>query len=253
MLNVRLNRDPITRSASVAAAILLVAVTVLVAGFGASAQTFSTVFGSIVDPMGRVLPGATLTLSNPQQQSKYEIKSDATGHYEFVGLPAGTYTLVTEFIGFATVKREGIALAGQAFESNAVMQVGSVQETITITEGYAPRPFRDVDVDLRPRPRLQAAKQCTDSLIGGSIRPPTKLKDVRPIYPTGAGAAQVHLEGRIGIDGLMTGVQVVGDADPALAIAAINAVNAWEFTPTLLDCQPIETRMKVEVNFVGAK
>src|SRR5258707_11657532 len=54
MLNVRLNRDPITRSASIAAAILLVAVTVLVAGFGASAQSFSTVSGSIVDPLGRV-------------------------------------------------------------------------------------------------------------------------------------------------------------------------------------------------------
>jgi beta-lactamase regulating signal transducer with metallopeptidase domain len=260
MLNVRLNRDPITRSASIAAGIGLVAVTVLVAGFGASAQTFSTVFGSLVDPLGRVLPGVTLVLSNAQNQSKYEIKSDATGHYEFVGLPAGNYTLVAEYPGFAGVKREGIALAGQAFESNAVMQVGSVQETITVTDAPWYRELREtadllVRLDRGPgsQPRSQAAKQCNDSPVGGNIRPPTKTKDVRPIYPVGAGSAQVHLEGRIGIDGLMTGVQVVGDADPALANAAIDAVNAWEFTPTFLDCQPIEVRMKVEVNFVSAK
>jgi len=260
MLNVRLNRDPITRSASIVAGIALVAVTVLVAGFGVSAQTFSTVFGSLVDPMGRVLPGVTLTLSNAQNQSKYEIKSDGAGHYEFVGLPAGTYTLVTEFMGFATVKREGIALAGQAFESNAVMQVGSVQETITVTDGEGPRPLREADI--RPRLRIQPGEslRCL-APVGGVIRPPTKVKDVHPIYPTGAGTARVpsvtvdlvHLEGRIGTDGLMTGVQVVGAADPAFANAAINAVSAWEFTPTLLDCHPIETRMKVLVNFVSSK
>jgi beta-lactamase regulating signal transducer with metallopeptidase domain len=39
MLNVKLNRDPITRPASVAAALVLAVVTVLVAGFGVSAQS----------------------------------------------------------------------------------------------------------------------------------------------------------------------------------------------------------------------
>jgi beta-lactamase regulating signal transducer with metallopeptidase domain len=251
MLNVRLNRDPITRSASIAAAIVLVAITVLVAGFGASAQSFATVSGSIVDPLGRVLPGVTLTLSNAQSQSKYEIKSDPTGHYEFVGLPPGNYTLVLEQVGFASIKREGIALSGQPFEQNAVMQVGSVQETINVTEGDGPRAVPTGD--FRARPRIQPASQCVDSPVGGNIRPPTKLRDVRPIYPTGAGAAQVLLDARIGADGFVTGAEVVGDADPALANAAITAVTQWEFTPTYLDCQPVEVHMKVQVNFVGAK
>jgi beta-lactamase regulating signal transducer with metallopeptidase domain len=90
MLNAQLNRDPLTRSASIVAALVLAAATVVLAGFGASAQSqFATVSGSIVDQKARPLPGVTLTLSNPQNQSKYEIKSDTTGHYEFVGLPPG--------------------------------------------------------------------------------------------------------------------------------------------------------------------
>jgi beta-lactamase regulating signal transducer with metallopeptidase domain len=128
MLNVRLNREPITKRASIAAAALLAAVTVLVAGFGVSAQSFSTVSGSIVDPFTRALPGVTLMLSNPQAQTKYEIKSDATGHYEFVGVPPGSYTLTAEYMGFAAVKREGVALAGQPFQQNIVMQVGSCRK-----------------------------------------------------------------------------------------------------------------------------
>jgi hypothetical protein len=251
MLNVRLNRDPITRSASIAAAIVLVVLAVLIAGFGASAQSFSTVSGSIVDPLGRVVPGVTLTLSNAQSQSKYEIKSDPTGHYEFVGLPPGTYTLVFEYPGFAALKREGIALSGQPFQQNATLQVGSLQETISVTDGPWTGAARPVEV--RARAPFKPAPPCDNSPVGGSIRPPTKTRDVRPMYPTGAGAGQVVLDARIGVDGLVTRAEVAGDADPALANAAINAVSQWEFTPTYLDCQPIEVRMKVNLSFISAK
>ncbi len=140
MLNVRLNREPITRRASIAAAALFVAVAVLVAGFGVSAQSFSTVSGSIVDQFTRALPGVTLALSNPQNQSKYEIKSDRTGHYEFVGVPPGNYVLTAELPGFATLKREGVVLAGQAFQQNITMQVGTLQETITVVDDGVQRP-----------------------------------------------------------------------------------------------------------------
>ena len=248
MLNVRLNRDPITRTASMAAAALLVVVTVLVAGFGVSAQTFSTVSGVLVDQFTRGLPAATVTLSNPQAQSKYEIKSDANGRYEFVGVPPGTYMLVIESPGFATVKREGLALSGQPFQQNVTMRVGSLQETITVTDApdgprAAPRPRTS---DYKPGP-------CTATPAGGNIRPPTKTKDVRPIYPTGARGGDVKLEARIGEEGYVTQVEVSGDADPALAQSAAAAVREWQFTPTLLDCQAIEVRMSVMVHFVAAK
>jgi beta-lactamase regulating signal transducer with metallopeptidase domain len=253
MLNVRLNRDPLTRSASIAAAIVLAVVTVLVAGFGASAQSFSTVSGSLVDPLGRVLPGATLTLSNAQAQSKYEIKSDVTGHYEFVGLPPGNYTLAIESPGFRALRREGIALSGQPFVQNATLQVGSLMETITVADDGIQRTPQTNIVRERSRTEPRKLNACVESPVGGNIRPPTKTRDVRPIYPTGVKPAQVVLDARIGPDGLVTSVEPVGDVDPALANAAVNAVNGWEFTPTYLDCQPIEVQMKVHVNFVAAK
>jgi beta-lactamase regulating signal transducer with metallopeptidase domain len=253
MLNVRLNRDPITRPASIAAAIVLAVVTVLVAGFGASAQSFSTVSGSLVDPLGRMLPGATLTLSNAQAQSKYEIKSDATGRYEFVGLPPGNYTLAIESPGFRALKREGIALSGQPFVQNATLQVGSLMETITVADDGIQRAPQTNSLRERSRTEPRKLNACVESPVGGNIRPPTKTRDVRPIYPTGVKPAQVVLDARIGPDGLVTSVETVGDVDPALASAAINAVSGWEFTPTYLDCQPIEVQMKVHMNFVAAK
>jgi hypothetical protein len=38
-----------------------------------------------------------------------------------------------------------------------------------------------------------------------------------------------------------------------LADAAASAVSQWEFTPTYLDGEPIDVRMKVHVSFVSAK
>jgi beta-lactamase regulating signal transducer with metallopeptidase domain len=253
MLNVRLNREPITRRASIAAAALFVAVAVLVAGFGVSAQSFSTVSGSIVDQFTRALPGVTLALSNPQKQSKYEIKSDRTGHYEFVGVPAGNYVLTAELPGFATLKREGVVLAGQAFEQNITMQVGTIEETITVVDDGVQRPPQVNSLRDRPRVTPGRLSTCGDTPLGGNIRPPTKTRDVRPVYPTGTPPAIVELEARIGVDGLVTSAQPLGNVDPALANAAINAISGWEFTPTYLDCQPIEVRMKVHMKFAATK
>ena len=253
MLNVRLNREPITRRMSIAAAILLAAITVFVAGFGVSAQSFSTVSGTLVDQFTRGLAGATVTLANPQQQSKYEIKSDADGRYEFVGVPPGSYVLTVEQIGFAAVKREGVVLTGQPFQQNVTMQVGSLQETITVTD--APEGPRSIPL-VRTAPNFKPAA-CT-STVGGSIRPPAKIKDVRPLYPSGVKPGVVQLAAVIDRDGRVANIDVVGndrgdETDPVLADAAATAVRQWEFTQTLLDCQPIDVRMKVHVSFVAAK
>ncbi len=256
MLNMQLNRDPITRRASMAAAVALAAVTVLVAGFGVSAQSqFGSISGSIVDAKGAPLAGATLTLSNAATSSKYEIKSDAAGHYEFVGLPAGDYTMLASFTGFAYVKREGLSINGNAREVNLVMQVGSIEETITVVDSEATRqPQTPIVAPRAAQTRVPPPNPCAARGTGGCIVPPTKIKDVRPTYPLGDASGPVELSATIGVDGRIATLDVVGDghgspADLSLADAAATAVQQWEFTPTYLDGEAIPVRMKVHVTF----
>jgi TonB family protein len=251
MLNAQLNRNPITRPASIAAALALTAVTVAVAGFGASAQSqFGSVSGSVTDQAGRTMAGVTIVLSNAAAQEKHEVQTDASGHYEFVGVTPATYELMFRFTGMAYLKREGLTVAsGQAVTMDAVMQIGMVAETITVTPGgglLASRPR------LAQVARAETPDPCATSSNGGCVRPPVKIKDVRPVYPAGVPGSVVILGARIDVNGRVTDVEVLR-SDPALASAAIDAVNGWEFLPTHLDGQPIETRMTVTVNFVDAK
>ena len=74
-----------------------------------------------------------------------------------------------------------------------------------------------------------------------------------PIYPvalrgTGTGGTVV-MEGRIGLDGYIGDIRVIGDAHPELAHSAIAAVRDWRFTQTLLNCQPVEVTMTITTNF----
>jgi beta-lactamase regulating signal transducer with metallopeptidase domain len=253
MLNLKLNRDPITRSASVAAAIVLAAVTVLVAGFGVSAQgQFGSISGTITDQNGKTINGATLVLSNAAAQTKNEVKSDAAGHYEFVGILPATYELTFATPGMSTIKREGLSVAGgQAATVNAVMRIGTIEETIHVSSAPDDRPavrdYSGARKNERPDP-------CAASPNGGCIRPPVKIKDVRPVFPPGTSAGTVELTATIDANGFVSDLDVVGNAsggpaDIAQSDAAAAAIRQWEFLPTHLDGQPIETKMKVHVSF----
>lgn len=90
--------------------------------------------------------------------------------------------------------------------------------------------------------------------IGGDIRPPAKVKDVRPINPEEALKAGVTgvviLEVVIAEDGGVLASRVVRSL-PLLDSAALAAVNQWEFTPTVVDGVAVPIVMTVTVNFMS--
>jgi TonB family protein len=72
---------------------------------------------------------------------------------------------------------------------------------------------------------------------------------VNPIFPEGSAPGVVTIEAVIGAEGFVTDAKVLRTPEPALALAAENAVRQWEFTPTLLNCVPVPVIMTVTVDF----
>jgi carboxypeptidase family protein len=101
----------------------------------ASAQQASGIAGSIKDTSGAVVPGVSVEASSPSLIEKVRaVVSDGDGRYNIVDLRPGTYTVTFSLPGFNTLKREGIQLsAGFTATVNADMQVGSLEETVTVT------------------------------------------------------------------------------------------------------------------------
>jgi protein TonB len=88
--------------------------------------------------------------------------------------------------------------------------------------------------------------------VGGDIKAPTKIKDVQPQYPAIARAAKVQgrviLEATIAKDGSVKDVKILRPL-PMLDQAAVEAVQQWKYTPTMLNKEPVEVIMTVTVDF----
>ena len=87
---------------------------------------------------------------------------------------------------------------------------------------------------------------------GGRIMPPKKIKDVQPVYPALAQSArisgEVTIEAAIGPDGKVIDAKVVRSI-PLLDQAALDAVQQWEYLPTMLNGVPVPVVVTVTVNF----
>jgi TonB family protein len=88
--------------------------------------------------------------------------------------------------------------------------------------------------------------------VGGAVKPPAKIKDARPVYPSEAQAARVTgvvvIEVTIGEDGLVRNAAVQRSI-PMLDQAALDCVRQWQYEPTFIAGRPVPVLMTVTVNF----
>lgn len=108
-----------------------------------------------------------------------------------------------------------------------------------------------------PAPRPVATSPASVSAplrvtVGGGVRPPKLIREVRPAYPPLARQARIQgavkLNAVLGREGTVQSLRLVS-GHPLLAPAALDAVRQWLYEPTLLNGQPVEVILVVDVNF----
>ena len=246
MLNPPTDRRPLTaRSrAVIVAGLLAIALPIAAASQGAGTPS-----GVLRDPSGRVLPGATVRMSAIGHDAIHETPSDSTGSFQFPEIADGDYMLSARLPGFLSA-RQRVRVSPAMAPLNVTLQVGTLTETVTVrSDGNTPPgPVSPSSALAMPSP-----PPCGTTDLGGNLKPPLKLKDVRPVYRQELAANNVEgnvlLQAAIGVDGKVRGVEVVSAVNADLEEAAIRAVSQWEFSPTYLNCQAIEVRMFVTVSF----
>src|SRR5436305_9249779 len=83
-------------------AICAVAIIALCLNAPAFAQFRTSIQGTVTDPSGAVIPGATLTLTDTDTNHVVTATSNASGVYNFNALPTDHFNLTAEAKGFKT-------------------------------------------------------------------------------------------------------------------------------------------------------
>jgi outer membrane receptor protein involved in Fe transport len=98
-----------------------------------SQANLATFYGTVNDPSGASIPGATVTLTNQNTQAVMTKSTGANGGFAFTFIPVGTYTLSISASGLRPLVRADMALtAGQQLQETFEMTLGPVTETVTI-------------------------------------------------------------------------------------------------------------------------
>ncbi len=97
-----------------------------------------TIHGTITDPGGSVVPGATVTATNVATSVETTSQTNSAGVYVISALPPGEYKIVVTFSGFQTLIQEKVIVdALSTVAVNLTLQVGKVTETVTVSEAPA--------------------------------------------------------------------------------------------------------------------
>src|SRR6266481_1967952 len=115
---------------------------VLAAVFPALAQTdyaTATLRGTVTDPQGAVVPGATVTATNSATGISKTAKSGPDGSYQISALPPGAYSVAFESQGFSKTIVKGVQLSvGQSLSYDAHLKLVSVGETLEVSAENVP-------------------------------------------------------------------------------------------------------------------
>jgi len=114
----------------------LVCLSVLTATALLFAQTAGTgiVVGTVIDPTGAAVPGASLILTDTGTNAQRTAVTNEAGRYNFPNVPPGNYNLTVSKPGFREVKITNQAVAvGESRTLDAKLEIGATSQTVEVT------------------------------------------------------------------------------------------------------------------------
>ena len=106
--------------------------------FGQASAINGEITGTVTDPSGAAISGATVQIGNTDTGFKQSTKTGDTGLYRFTVLPLGTYEVEVQASGFGTTKRAGIALsAGATATVDVTVNLAGTTTMVDVTASAA--------------------------------------------------------------------------------------------------------------------
>ncbi|MGA3335249.1 MAG: carboxypeptidase regulatory-like domain-containing protein [Terracidiphilus sp.] len=151
---------------------ILPVLAMVLAAFSASAQSGSAgvVRGTVADPSGAVIPGATVDLTHATSGYNRTAATDATGQFSFTNVPFDPYRIQVTAKGFAPLSEVISIDSAVGTDLKLVLQVAGASQTVTVessgqmvedTSTY----HTDVDRDLFTKVPLESQSSSLSALV----------------------------------------------------------------------------------------
>ena len=174
---------------------------------GLAQITTATLYGSVADPTGAGVAAATATLTHQETGAILTRTSGSEGEFSFDFLRVGHYTLTLQASGFRRYERANIELtAGQSVRQAFALEVGSVNETITVDGSAA-------QVNLVSAERLQSFDSRTMTEVPLSRRNFTGILRVGAGVTGSVGSIRMDGIGRSGTGYSVDGTEAAADPE----------------------------------------
>jgi len=106
----------------------------LIMGNCAKGQATTSVRGTVIDPSGKAVAGATVELANSESKTERTTTSGDQGEYQFLFVPPGTYRLAVTASGFRHYEQTDLQLlVNTPATANVQLKIGGTNETVTVT------------------------------------------------------------------------------------------------------------------------
>src|ERR1700683_5858515 len=94
----------------------------------------ASISGTVTDPSGAVVAGATVTATNVETGVVTTLTTNSQGFYSFQSLPLGTYTINVQQNGFKGYAQTGVVLdVNSALVIDVQLQVGTTTEKVEVS------------------------------------------------------------------------------------------------------------------------
>ena len=133
-------------------------------------QNAGAIHGTVTDPSGAVIPGATVRLSNTGSGLARTATSDALGQYSFANVPFNPYRIDASANGFAPLSQNTEIRSVVGITLNLVLQIATASQTVTVeAEGDLvetdPTFHTDVDRDMFIKVPMASESSGLSSLV----------------------------------------------------------------------------------------
>jgi hypothetical protein len=138
--------------------------------FAQSTGNSGTISGTVADPTGAVVPGASVTIHNPVSQYERSLTTDKSGHFQFPNVPFNPYHLTVTMPGFSSTAQDVDVNSVVPVSVSIGLKVGEASNTTVVVTGEDlvendTTMHTDIDRGLFQRLPLESQSSAVSSLV----------------------------------------------------------------------------------------